>query len=258
MSWGYTNENGPPTWQKSYKYAGGEEQSPIDIKQDAATFDPTLCNNPLVVKYQSEKELEMTNVGSSVKINIKQHSTIKHGPLESEYRLAQFHYHWGSDSKKGSEHTVDGKTYSAELHLVHWNENKYSSFEEAVDKHDGLAVLGILIKVGKEHDGFKIITDNLNKIKFKGKLIHLKGDYNPQCLLPKNLSEYWTYHGSLTTPPCYESITWIVFHEIVEVSEDQVKALRGMCCDECDGEHIVNNFRPPLPVGTRRIRSSFE
>ena len=63
--------SGPPTWPKSYKSAGGEEQSPIDIQQNTATFDPNLCNNPLVIKYQSEKELEIINVGSSVKVNIK-------------------------------------------------------------------------------------------------------------------------------------------------------------------------------------------
>ena len=36
--------------------------------------------------------------------------------------------------------------FSAELHLVHFN-TKYGSFGDAVDKPDGLAVLGILLKV---------------------------------------------------------------------------------------------------------------
>ena len=36
--------------------------------------------------------------------------------------------------------------FSAELHLVHFN-TKYGSFGDAVDKEDGLAVLGILLKV---------------------------------------------------------------------------------------------------------------
>ena len=85
------------------------------------------------------------------------------GPLDSTYQLAQFHAHWGGENARGSEHTVDGKVgsgkylcfknifahrqmFSAELHLVHFN-TKYGSLGEAVDKPDGLAVLGIFLKV---------------------------------------------------------------------------------------------------------------
>ncbi|KAG5849308.1 hypothetical protein ANANG_G00108560 [Anguilla anguilla] len=56
---------------------------------------------------------------------------IKGGPLQNPYRLKQFHFHWGGKGCQGSEHTVDGKTYASELHLVHWNAAKYKSFGEA-------------------------------------------------------------------------------------------------------------------------------
>ena len=69
------------------------------------------------------------------------------GPLEEDvYQLAQFHAHWGGENARGSEHTVDGKSFSAELHLVHYN-TKYGDLGNAVDKPDGLAVLGMFIKV---------------------------------------------------------------------------------------------------------------
>ena len=69
------------------------------------------------------------------------------GPLEDDvYQLAQFHAHWGGENARGSEHTVDGKSFSAELHLVHYN-TKYGDLGNAVDKPDGLAVLGMFIKV---------------------------------------------------------------------------------------------------------------
>lgn len=47
----------------------------------------------------------------------------------------------------GSEHTVDGETHSGELHLVHWNQTKYPTFNEAAKHPDGLAVLGVFLKV---------------------------------------------------------------------------------------------------------------
>ena len=54
----------------------------------------------------------------------------------------------GCSDGKGSEHTVDGVSYSGELHLVHWNKTKYPTFNEAAKHSDGLAVLGVFLKVG--------------------------------------------------------------------------------------------------------------
>ena len=79
-------------------------------------------------------------------------SGLSGGPLDSTYQLAQFHAHWGGENARGSEHTVDGKSFSAELHLVHFN-TKYGDLGNAVDKPDGLAVLGMFIKVDWEEGG---------------------------------------------------------------------------------------------------------
>ena len=49
--------------------------------------------------------------------------------------------------------------FSAELHLVHFN-TKYGSFGDAVDKPDGLAVLGILLKVSSHHNYLKLYLSN--------------------------------------------------------------------------------------------------
>lgn len=63
------------------------------------------------------------------------------------YKLQQWHCHWGAVNGEGSEHTVDGRSFSGELHLVHWNTTKYNSFAEAAGQTDGLAVLGVLLMV---------------------------------------------------------------------------------------------------------------
>lgn len=49
--------------------------------------------------------------------------------------------------------------------------------------------------------------------------------FDAGCLLPNNTEDYWTYHGSLTTPPLTESVTWIVMKQPIEVSHDQVQVV---------------------------------
>ena len=43
------------------------------------------------------------------------------GPLQNEYKIENFHFHWGSDNSCGSEHLLEGKSFAAEVHVVHYN-----------------------------------------------------------------------------------------------------------------------------------------
>ncbi|GFS14534.1 carbonic anhydrase [Elysia marginata] len=187
-------------------------------------------------------------------------TTITGGPLgNAKYKLVQFHFHWGHDDKSGSEHTVDGKMYPSELHLVHYNTEKYASFGEAVTHSDGLSVIGVFIKVGdSEHKGFKALSENANKVKCKASKASTGSNFNPASLLPSNTSKYWTYEGSLTTPPCCESVRWIVLKEEISISLKQIEAMRDLCCDDCGSTRIPANFRPPLPLGSREVQASFQ
>ncbi|XP_056023075.1 carbonic anhydrase 2-like isoform X2 [Ostrea edulis] len=253
-SWGYHNNNGPSTWSKGFPIANGQRQSPIDISTKGCEVDNHLSAKPFHVNYAVEKNVEVSNTGSSIKVQIREVSELSGGPLESKpWRLEQFHLHWGSTNDKGSEHTIDGKTYAAELHLVHWNAEKYSSFGEAADKPDGLAVIGFMVKVGNEHAGFKPITEVCSKIQECGGVTHLDKDFNPSCMLG-SLDHYWTYLGSLTTPPLFESVTWTLCSDVIEISQAQMDALRSLKFK--DGDCMVDNFRPPVPLCGRCVRAS--
>ncbi|KAJ8302482.1 hypothetical protein KUTeg_018878 [Tegillarca granosa] len=140
------------------------DSHPLIFQKQKAKFDSTLQNPSLTVNYVSESGISIENCGFSFKVNMSRQSDIKGGPLESTYKLEQFHLHWGSCDSQGSEHTIDGKKYAAELHLVHWNSTKYQSFGDAVNKPDGLAVFGIMLDVGPEYAGFKQISDLIEKL----------------------------------------------------------------------------------------------
>lgn len=267
--WGYTELNGPHVWKEMYPQAAGQRQSPVDIRTKATTQSSDLSSNPLRWTYVPENTRSLVNPGYCWRVDVDgKGSTLTGGPLQDEvFILEQFHSHWGCSDGRGSEHTVDGEAFSGELHLVHWNQTKYSSFAEAAGQPDGLAVLGVFLKVGKPHPEMDTIAKLLPFITHKGDRITIPKPLDPANLLPASKA-YWTYLGSLTTPPCSESVTWILFKEPIEVSREQLELFREMRCydarEECpcdDSLHktfeygkVINNYRPPLELGNRELR----
>ncbi|MEQ2271653.1 hypothetical protein XENORESO_007301, partial [Xenotaenia resolanae] len=145
-AWGYGPTNGPDTWVERFPNAKGPRQSPINIVTKEAQFDPSL--KPLKIKYDPYNSRDILNNGQSFQVDFvddTDSSTLTGGPICGTYHLNQFHFHWGASDDRGSEHNVDGARFPCELHLVHWN-TKYSSFREAADKDDGLAVIGVFLK----------------------------------------------------------------------------------------------------------------
>uniref|UniRef100_A0A3Q1HWR1 Carbonic anhydrase n=1 Tax=Anabas testudineus TaxID=64144 RepID=A0A3Q1HWR1_ANATE len=203
-------------WPKHYPYCGGAFQSPIDITSEMLRFDPTL--RPIEVQNYNlspNEQLTLGNNGHSVQISLPHKMHIS--SLPHHYAAAQLHFHWGSSSRpSGSEHRVNSKQYAAEMHVVHFNTEKYPNMSMAVDKSDGLAVLGVLIEVRHCR-----LLSFINGIKYRGQKVQMPG-FNIRSLLPARLDEYYRYDGSLTTPPCYPSVLWTVFRNHVTISRKQV------------------------------------
>uniref|UniRef100_A0A8C2WBE1 Carbonic anhydrase n=1 Tax=Cyclopterus lumpus TaxID=8103 RepID=A0A8C2WBE1_CYCLU len=203
-------------WPKHYPYCGGAFQSPIDLKPGLLRFDPTL--RPIEIQNYNlspNEQLTLGNNGHSVQISLP--SKMHISSLPQRYTAAQLHLHWGSSSRlTGSEHTVNSKQYAAEMHVVHFNSDKYPTMSIAVDKSDGLAVLGVLIEVRHYERG--VATNDFSLADQK---VQMPG-FNIRQLLPARLDEYYRYDGSLTTPPCYPSVLWTVFRNHVTISRKQV------------------------------------
>lgn len=134
-------------------------------------------------------------------------------------------------------------------------------------KHgDGLAVLGVLVEVGKENAEINHLIKALSNIRFKDETCKFVDheQLDPNKLMPSNRA-YWTYLGSLTTPPCNECVIWIVYKEPIQMSHEQLEAFRAMYCQDKEhccaanemAECILNNYRPCLPKGDRVVRASY-
>ncbi|XP_032891779.1 carbonic anhydrase 7 isoform X2 [Amblyraja radiata] len=226
--WGYGDDNGPLNWHKKFPFAQGNRQSPINIVGAEAVYNPDL--GPVTISYSGCSSMSICNNGHSVVVEFEDcndKTAVSGGPLDHPYQLKQFHFHWGQKQQQGSEHTVDGKNYPGEM--------------------------------GDRHADLHKLTDALYMVKFKETQAQFK-KFDPQCLLP-DCRDYWTYAGSLTTPPLHESVTWIVFREPINVSEKQMDKFRMLLfSDENQSEKIrmVDNYRPPQPLCGRRVSASFQ
>lgn len=108
-----------------------------------------------------------------------------------------------------------------------------------------LAVLGVLIKVGKENAELAEVWNKLPKEATKED-IKLDKAIDLVNLLPKEKQSY-SYNGSLTTPPCTEGVKWTVLEQPIEMSKEQVEAF---------GKLFPDNHRPVQTINNRSIITS--
>ncbi|XP_029447449.1 carbonic anhydrase 13-like isoform X2 [Rhinatrema bivittatum] len=258
QSWGYQDHNGPAVWHELFPFANGDRQSPIAIRSREAKYDPFL--RPLHFSYDPASPKVILNCGYAFNVEFddtEDRSALRAGPLTSTYRLRQFHFHWGPTDDHGSEHTVDGQKFAAELHVVHWNAGKYPSFVDAAQQPDGLAVVGVLVKVGEHNPQLQKVIRALDAIKTKGSQATFT-NFDPSSLFPPSL-DYWTYLGSLTVPPLLESVIWIVLRWPITASSEQLAKFRSLL-SSAKGEpacFLLSNYRPPQPLRNRLVRASF-
>ena len=199
----------------------GTAQSPIDIRD-------TVENErlrPLKFDYRTVP-LNVENNGHTIKVNYPAGSKVV---IEgAEYRLLQFHFHTLSENK------VNGRPYAMEAHLVHVNS-------------DGkLAVVGVFMEESRRDNAF--IQTIWNVMPTHEEVVDAPEiEINVSRFLPEN-RDYYTWDGSLTTPPCSEGVRWFMLTDAVRVSTDQVAAFAELFGG--------NNARPVQPLNGRTIYRS--
>ncbi len=221
--WSYEGETGPEHWADIVKNSscGGEFQSPINILSDDAVLNEKLL--PLDIQYASSTKIhDVHNNGHSIQYNFAEGDYINFNG--ARYDLKQIHFH------ESSEHTIDGIRYPMVIHMVHVNsEGKY-------------AVLAVMVKEGKASAPFNFLENYLPVQKGETKIIDKP--FNLNLNIPQNKG-YFTYTGSLTTPPCTEGVNWVIFKEPITLAEQQVKQLRNLM--------PIDNYRNEQPLNGRVV-----
>ena len=222
--WTYAGPTGAANWARlSPEYAQcaqGKRQSPIDIKDgvrvqlEGVKFD------------YKPSALKVTNNGHTIQVGYDPGSTINVAGVT--YELVQFHFH------RPAEERVNGRPFDMVVHLVHKS------------KDGQLAVVAVLMMPGDENAFIKTVWNHLPlDVGLDEAPTGVNIDMNQ--LLPK-LRGYYTYVGSLTTPPCTEGVRWIVLRTPVQVSRTQISTF---------GRLYEMNARPIQPAHSRLIKEVF-
>ncbi|CAH6792099.1 Car15 [Phodopus roborovskii] len=269
-AWCYDSQDpkcGPTHWKELAPACGGPAQSPINIDLRLVQRDYTL--EPFIFQGYDSAPLDpwiLENDGHTVllRVNSCQQScpVIRGAGLPSPgYRLLQLHFHWGSPGHKGSEHSLDEKRSSMEMHMLHMN-TKYQSMREAQNHPDGFAVLAVLlVEEDSNNNNFSAIVSGLKNVSSPGGSMNLTPTFPLASLLPSavGLLSYYRYSGSLTTPGCEPAVLWTVFENTVPIGRTQVAQFQTMPQTGPPSLYprpIMDNFRPQQPLGGRRISAS--
>ena len=227
--WAYEehgDEIGPAKWGTlpgNAACATGKQQTPINLV--AGVAKPQDLPN-LIFGYKPSS-LSMINNGHTVQMTYAAGSTLGRTGSTDSSTLAQFHFH------APSEHTLDGASFPMEAHLVH---------VDAGGKP--VAVVGVFIKAGSENAGLAKAFRNL-PAKSGDKSAPAGATIDAHVLLPADRT-FFTYPGSLTTPPCTEGLTWYVFKTPIEMSPAQIDAFTKL-------EHLGHTNRPIQSLGGRVV-----
>jgi len=228
--WHYEGVAGPGHWGTlSPKFAAcrdGRAQSPIDIAATlVGTEDLEVKTDLLPASLRiahHEHVADGINNGHTIQVNYQGGDELRIGT--ETYDLVQYHFH------NPSEHTVKGRRYPMEMHLVHRA------------RSGALAVIGVLIEEGAHNAAFDPIWSNL-PLKAGVETHYPSVDVDVDKLLPTARTSY-RYNGSLTTPPCSEGVRWIVMTTPIRLSADQIGAFTAI---------IHDNSRPTQPLNARPV-----
>ncbi len=220
--WSYGGDGGPAEWgklQSGFSLCGnGKRQSPIDIRGGVK-----VDLEPIRFDYRPTG-FNVVDNGHTVQANLGGGNSIE--VAGRRYELVQFHFH------RPSEERINGRQYEMVAHLVH------------KDLDGRLAVVAVLMDQGRQHPMVQLVWNSLPLEKKEETMSPVPIDMN--LMLPED-RRYYTYMGSLTTPPCSEGVLWLVLKQPAQLSVEQLAVFAKL---------YPMNARPIQQASGRMIKES--
>uniref|UniRef100_A0A8C9VRU2 protein-tyrosine-phosphatase n=1 Tax=Scleropages formosus TaxID=113540 RepID=A0A8C9VRU2_SCLFO len=217
-------------WQKKYPACNNARQSPIDIEEDFVQVKVDFQKLRLEGWDKATPEnTVIRNDGKTVAISLNGHYHVSGGGLRSTFRVGKITFHWGrcNASSDGSEHSLSGVKFPLEMQIYCYEAHKFDSIDDALKEGGKITALAVLFEVARDGELLSVHLPHRTPVTcvrapvLQGKSGTLR-PFSMLSLLPESTEKYYTYNGSLTTPPCSETVEWIVFRNTVSISDAQV------------------------------------
>jgi carbonic anhydrase len=207
--------NAAPASTSNDLCAGGQQQSPVDL----AGAIPASAGLP-EIEWKPVHGGMVVNTGRTIEVDVDGAGSMTVDGTVYALNRIQFHH--------PSEHTIDGKRFPLEAQLVHASA-------------DGrLAAIGVLFEEGAANPALDLIWATAPGRQGKAAVAF---QIDPAKLVGATTTAF-RYEGSLTAPPCSETVTWTVLTKPVSASHSQIAAFAAMFPD---------NARPVQPLNRRYV-----
>ncbi|CAM9997628.1 unnamed protein product, partial [Bubo scandiacus] len=250
--WAYEGPHGQQHWPEGHPACGGRAQSPIDIATRRVRAEPSLPPvGPVGYRRPGTPTFTLANNGHTAVLVLP--PSLRLQGLPRPFAAAQLHFHWGRPGRaRGAEHLLDGHRAPAEMHVVHYDAERYANASQAQHHAGGLAVLGVLLEVGADaHPAYDNILSHLGSIRYAAS----------RTCCPRAWTSTTATTGPSPPPPCFQGVLWTLFQQPVRISLAQLEQLQGALyattAAEPEPQPLVDNFRGPQELNQRLVLSSF-